>query len=320
MPRTYDYANRQEDLNYLGELFMVGAFQTPFLNMAGGIEGARSKVTRSFIFPTAQPWGLRSASQPEISEAASVAAGTPTIVNRTQATNTVQIFKEDVEVSYAKQSTYGEIAGLASTETVGGQPVNDEFEFQKMAHLRQIAFDADYAFLNGAYQAAANAATAAKTRGIITACLTNNEVAANGGELTKAMIQSLMKEMATNGAVFENPVLFCNAYQKQKLSGIYGYAPESRTVGGVNIEQIYTDFAQLGVIWSPNVPTDTILVADMNYVYPVFCPVPGKGLVFYEDLAQVGASMKGQMYGQMGIDYGPVQYHGVITGLADRED
>lgn len=308
------YTDR-EDLNYLGELFLVGAYQTPFLNMIGGIQGQNAKVTRSFQFPVASPWSLTSASQPAITEANSVSSNTATTVTRGQDLNTVQIFQETVEVSHAKLSTYGEISGLSATETTAGQQVNNELEFQKMAHLRQIAIDADYSFLNGAYQAASDASTAAKTRGIITACSTNT-VAASSATLSKSLVDQLLREMAANGAVFENMVFFVNAFQKQKLSDIYGYAPMDRTVGGVNIKVIETDFAPIGVVYAPNVPAATLLCADMNYVSPVFCPVPGKGLLFYEDLAQTAASQKGQLYGQMGVDYGPEEYHGTLTGLA----
>ena len=308
-----DWTER-EDVNYLGELFLIGAYQTPFLNMIGGLDGARSKVTRSFSFPVAQPWSLSSASQPNITEDASVASSAGTTISRGQDLNTVQIFMETVQVSYAKQSTYGEISGLSA---VGNQPVTDEMAFQKMAAVKQIAIDADYTFLNGAYIASttASGSTAPRSRGMLTAVATN-EVAAATADLTKAMVNAIMKEMADNGAVFENMVMFMNAFQKQNISDLYGYAPEHRTVGGVNIQQIYTDFAPVGVVYAPNMPADDILIADMNYVYPVFCPVPGKGLLFYEDLAASAASMKGQMYGQIGLDHGPEEYHGKITDLS----
>jgi len=305
----------REDLNYLGELFLVGAYQTPFLNMAGGVGGQNSKVTRSFQFPIASPWSLTSASQPAITEAASVSSNTATTVTRAQDLNTVQIFQETIEVSHAKLSTYGEISGLSSTDTTADQMVKNELEFQKMAHMKQIAIDMDYSFLNGAYQAASDASTAAKTRGIITACSTNT-VAASSATLSKTLIDELLRTMAGNGSVFENMVFFVNAFQKQKLSDIYGYAPEDRNVGGVNIKQIETDFAQIGVVYAPNIPAATLLCADMNYVSAVTCPVPGKGTLFYEDLGQTAASQKGQMYGQFGLDYGPEEYHGTLTGLA----
>ena len=71
------YTDR-EDLNYLGELFLVGAYQTPFLNMSGGLGGQNAKVTRSFQFPVASPWSITAASQPAITEAASVSSNTAT--------------------------------------------------------------------------------------------------------------------------------------------------------------------------------------------------------------------------------------------------
>lgn len=317
MARANLYTNMAEDKNYLGELFLVGAYQTPFLNMAGGIDGGRAKVSASFEFPVAQPWNLRSASQPAISEADSVAGKDVTTVGRSQEFNTAQIFQEAVQVSYAKQSTYGAIDGVQSIQTTAGQPVTDEMAFQKMAHLRQIAFDADFSFLQGAYAAAANSATAGKTRGIIAAVEDIGATVSGGNKvLTKRVLDNAVREMAEAGAVFENPVLFCNAYNKQRISNIFGYAPESRSVGGVNIEQIYTDFSLIGVVWAPNMPNDKVLIADMNYVFPVFVPVPEKGLIFYEELAKVGASEKGQFYGQLGLDYGPKEYHGIIKELA----
>jgi hypothetical protein len=122
--------------------------------------------------------------------------------------------------------------------------------------------------------------------------------------------------MAASGAPFENPVIFVNAFQKQALTTLYGIQPTDRKIGGLAVDTIYTDFAIMGVIWAPNVPADTLLIADMSLIMPVVCEVPKKGVMFYEALAKTGASEKGQIYGQIGIDYGPEKFHGKITGLA----
>lgn len=297
--------------NYLGELFMIGANQTPFLNMIGGLGGARARSYNSFQFPLAQPWALEAASQPSITETTSLTAPTPVTYVRGQDTNTAQIFHYQVSVSYAKQSVSGKISGLSIE---GTQPVSNEKDFQIEANLRQAAVDAEYTFLQGTYQAATDAGTAAKTRGIITGT-TTNAVAAGSTDLSKAQIDELLRTMSGNGAIFTEPVVFVNALQKQRLSNIYGYAPESRNVGGLNINQIETDFTMLGVVYAPYMPTDTLLIADMSVCFPVFVPVPDKGVLFYEELSKTGASEKGQLYGQMGIDYGPEEYHGKITGL-----
>lgn len=303
--------------NYTGELYLIGANQTPFLNMIGGLQGGNIRTVSDFQYPLAQPWALESASQPAITETASLTAPNPWTYVRSQDVNTVQIWQRQVSVSYAKQSVVGQVTADGTTGLVmlDSQPIQNELDFQITAHMRQIALDVDYTFLNGAYQQATSAAVAAKTRGIITACTTNT-VAAGGAALGKALIDELLRTMAGNGSEFINPVIFCNAFQKQAFSDIYGYAPTDRNVGGTNIKQVETDFAVLGIVWAPNVPAATVLIADMAFCTPVFLPVPNKGVLFYEELSRTGASEKGQIYGQLGLDYGPEEYHGTITGLA----
>jgi len=304
--------------NYTGELFMIGANQTPFLNMIGGLQGDRVKTVGDFQFPLAQPWALEAASQPAITETQSLTAPDPWTYVRSQDVNTCQIWQRQVSVSYAKQSVIGSITADATTGLVDAsdfQPVDSEKDFQIMAHMRQLSLNIDYTFLNGSYQQATASNVAPKTRGVIAACTTNT-VAAAAATLTKALIDQLLRTMAGNGAEFLNPVVFCNAFQKQKISDIYGYAPEDRNVGGYNIKQVETDFCILGIVWAPNVPAATLLIADLAVCSPVFLPVPEKGVLFYEELSKTGASEKGQIYGQIGIDYGPEEYHGTITNLA----
>ena len=304
--------------NYTGELYLIGANQTPFLNMIGGLQGGGIRTVADFQFPLAQPWALEAAAQPAVTETVSLTAPDPWTYVRDQDVNTVQIFHRAVTVSYAKQSVVGQVTADATTGLVdinGAQPVQNERDFQISAHMRQIAVNVDYTFLNGQYQQATSAAVAAKSRGIITAATTNT-VDASAADLSKALMDQLLREMATNGAEFINVVIFCNAFQKQSLSNIYGYAPQDRNVGGYNINQIETDFAIMGVVWAPNVPAATLLIADLSVCAPVFLPVPEKGVLFYEELSKTGAAEKGQIYGQIGLDYGPEEYHGTITNLS----
>jgi hypothetical protein len=304
--------------NYTGELFLVGALRTPFLNMIGGLQGDSIRTVGDFQFPLAQPWSLEAASQPAITETTSLTAPTPWTYVRSQDVNTVQIWQRQVSVSYAKQSVTGQVTADATTgltDINDRQPVQNEKDFQINAHMRQVAFDFDYTCLNGAYQQATAANVAAKTRGIITGATTNT-VDASSVTLSKSLINQLLRTMAGNGSEFLNPVVFCNAFQKQKITDIYSYAPEDRNVGGTNIKQLETDFAMLGVVWAPNVPAATLLIADVAFCAPVFLPVPEKGVLFYEELSKTGASEKGQIYGQMGVDYGPEEMHGTITNLA----
>jgi len=304
--------------NYTGELYLIGANKTPFLNMIGGLSGGGVRTVGDFQFPLAQPWSLEAASQPNISETASLTAPTALTYVRSQDVNTCQIWQRRVSVSYSKQSVGGQVVADATTGLIDigdTQPVQNEKDFQINAHMRQIAVDVDFTFLNGAYVQATAANVAARTRGIITGAVTNT---VDGGavQLSKDLIDTLLRTMANNGSEFLNPVIFCGAFQKQRISSIYGYAPEDRNVGGVNIKQIETDFAILGIVWAPNVPAASLLVADVAFCTPVYLPVPDKGVLFYEELSKTGASEDGQIYGQVGLDYGPEEMHGTITNLA----
>jgi len=318
MANTNNPATMWNAPNYVGPLYQLGANQTPFLNMIGGLQGGRVARVNSMEFPVAQPWALEAASQPVITETDSLAAPTAWTYVRARDVNTCQIFQKAISVSYVKQSVSGVVEGFTTTNQtmLGDQPVSNEKDFQIAAAMKQIAVDVEYSFLNGSYQLATSAAVAAKTGGIVPACATCT-VAGGSGYLTKAMIDELLREMAMAGAAFANPVMFVNAFQKQRLSDLFGYAPEDRNVGGMNIKQIETDFTMLGIVWAPKMVTTKVLIADLSVCRPVFCSVPDKGDLFYEDLAKVGASEKGQIYGQIGLDFGPEEYHGSITGLLD---
>lgn len=298
--------------NYLGELFVIGAQakQTPFLTMVGGLNGGKN--ASAFEFPLGQSWALENAAQPAITETASLTAPTPTTYVRGQAVNTAQIFQEQVSVSYVKLSQPAVISGLALE---GSNPVQNELDFQIMANLMQIAKDVNYTFLNGAYVKATDAGTAAKTKGIITGT-TTNAVAAGTVALSKALMDTLFRTMADNGAQFVRPVIFCDAIQVQRLSDLYGFAPMDRNIGGVNVSTIIAPLVgQVSVMWDRNVPDGTLLLADVAFCQSVSVPVPGKGHMFYEPLAKTGAGESGMIYGQIGLDYGMEQFHGKITGL-----
>lgn len=306
-------------LNYRGELFLVGQNRTPFLNAIAG----RSMRSSSFVYSMAQPWSLNSASQPSITETASAAAGTPATYTRSESTNTAQIFKYDVNVTFKKQSQYGLMSGI---NTEQGNPVTDELTFQKTAALRQMAIDMEYTFLNGTYQASTGPTVAAKTRGIISG-VTTNTVAASNGLLSRALIDQLLRTMAANGAIFQDPAFLVNGYQLQMLSKIYEFVPQSRTEGGAAINTILTDFGSFQTVYCPQMPTTALLVADLSMCSPVFVPVTYNEQVGIMDSAQgidvmwvptavTAASYGGFFYGQAGISYGAEAMHGTITGLS----
>lgn len=307
--------------NYAGDLFTASPTQTPFLSMIGGMSGG--KQTDNFEFPTGVIYDLPDAGQPNISESASTTAPESSLVARIQETNVCQIHQETINLTYAKQSNSGRLSGL----NTAGQTANpsNEKDFQIQQKLIKISRDIEYSFLNGKYQKATAANVSNKTRGMLELCTSDagTSIAAGDAALNKELLNQLYREMADNGAVFTNMVMFVGAYLKQGVSEIYmnqfkGNTPATRNVGGYNITEIETDFFKMGVVWDPFIPRDSLLIADMAYIAPVFQPVPGKGNFFEENLAKSGASDKIQIYGQIGLAHAPAHLHGAITGLENK--
>ena len=296
--------------NYVGELFNVSPTDTPLLSAIGGMTGGKSVTSKQFTWQTTD---LAGATQTAVVEGAD-----PTMKGRTRSEviNVTQIMQYGVEVSYTKQAAVGNLSGQS---IIGNQPVQDELAFQLDMAMKTAARDIEHSFIQGTYVADTNITTPRKTRGMLEAIATN-EVAGGAAALTQAKVESALKKMADSGAPFEMPVIFANAFQKQKLSSIYSsalaLAPRDRNIGGVNITTIETDFGQVGIVFERHIPADDVLIADLAFMKPVFLDIPGKGHFFVEPLAQTGAAYKYQVYGEIGLEYGPEQFHAKITNLA----
>ncbi len=296
--------------NYVGELFNVSPTDTPLLSAIGGMTGGKSVTSKQFTWQTTD---LASATQTAVVEGAD-----PVMKGRTRSevTNVAQIMQYGVEVSYTKQAAVGNLSGES---IIGNQPVQDELAFQLDMAMKTAARDIEHSFIQGTYVADTNITTARKTRGMLAAVATN-EVAGGAAALTQAKVESALKKMADSGAPFEMPVIFANAFQKQKLSSIYSsalaLAPRDRNIGGVNITTIETDFGEVGIVFERHIPADDVLIADLAFLKPVFLDIPGKGHFFVEPLAQTGAAYKYQVYGEVGLEYGPEQFHAKITNLS----
>lgn len=302
--------------NYAGDLFTADAVNTPILTAIGGLTGGLQ--TENFEFPTDSQYNFPEAAQPGISETASLTAPAAVNIVRTQNTNVTQIFHEKVSVSYVKESNRGRMSGL----NTAGQQNNvqtTERDFQVSKALQKIARDIEYTIINGVYQKATSSAEANKTRGLLELCGGDGSTVIPAGDaaLTKALMQELFKKMFDAGAIFSNMVIWTNSHQKQIITDLYSVAPTDRNIGGTNIQQIETDFGNIGIALNRFMPQTAVLAAEMSVIAPVFQPVPEKGNFFYEELAKTGASEEGQIFGQFGLDHGPAFMHGAITGLAD---
>lgn len=309
--------------NVDGMLFNKSKISTPLMSRINTV-----KVSDNNEFAMGAGWDLESVSQPDISETGSLTAPAAVSYVKANETNVAQIYQKQISVSYQRLANSGRLrypesgtSGYGYSTYPGQSAAPDEWMFQVEAAMAQVRSEMEYTFLNGTYELATSAASAFRTRGIITASTTNT-VAAGSATLSKTLLDELLKEMADNNADFDagNFVIMVNSFQKQQISDLFSYEPPSRTEGGSNIQRIFTDFAAMDVVYNHRVPAGTLAIVDTSKLAVVFVPVPGKEVndsyMILEPLSKTGAGESWQLFGMVGLDYGSSIYHGTITGLA----
>ena len=315
--------------NFVGELFSLIPAQTPVLSMSGGLTGGKSVEAKEHTW------------QVEDNEEAA-AGNTKTEgadpddkgIIRQEVKNVVEIHQESVNISYSKQAAVGQLgatdvgnagtpgtgAPVLAAPILGTQPVQGEIPHQLALKINKIARDVEMSMLYGTYVNPTDDQTAREMRGILTAIDTHRTVFATDLRSSLNAMLAGMYEDETKVAPLINPVLVMNGTTKTKLSLEYtnnlGLADRSRTIGGVNVESIVTDFGTFAVVLDRYMGTDEIALLDFSVISPCFLPIPGKGHFFTEPLAKTGAYDRVQIYGEIGVEYGPEQYHGLITAIA----
>lgn len=304
--------------NYHGELFEVTPTETPFLSAIGGLAGAKTTTATTFEWQTVD---RRTSSANNVAlEGAAAPAGTERA--RANVDNVVEIHHSAIEVSYSKLAAKGNFSG-ANIAPQLDDLVLDELAVQTMAELESMAVDIEQSFLTGVYQKPTDNTTARQTRGILTAITTN--VAANGGTnraLTADILNAAIKLAFDNGAKLPqaSTVILVGSAQKVALTKAYQQAylnapVRSNTIGGVAMDSLVTDFGTFGVMLDRWMDPHQAAIIDLSVCAPVFLEIPGKGLLFTEEIARTGASRKFQLYGEIGLEYGPETFHALIKDL-----
>ena len=312
------YATSFAVLNYSGMLFNKGNTRTPL----SSIIGSRMKTTNHVEFVTGQEYTSGGGSQPAISEEASLKAPDATRVTRAQKTNVTQIFHESVAVSYAKESNMGTLSGVNIANQVAN-PMN-ELDFQVAAKMQKIAADVEYTFINGVYNKATADDEINKTRGLVNAITTNVwDMSAKAEEANKFGIwdvANVLKMMRGNNAPTNGLALWLDPdaailLNKDAAANDMTIVPASREINGIWLSSIMTPMGVVYLYIGEYMPSRTAFVLNLDVIAPVQQPVPGKGNFFLEQLAKVGAGEKWQVFGQLGLDYGPEFFHAKITNI-----
>lgn len=308
------YATSFGVLNYSGMLFNKGNTRTPLSSIIGG----RAKQTDHVEFSVGTAYTTGGGSQPAISENASLTAPDATIITRSQATNVTQIFHETVGVSYAKESNMGTMSGI-NIANDRANPIN-ELDFQVGARMQKIAADIEYTFINGVYNKATSDATINKTRGLVNA-ITTNVTAMSSAPLGLWDIAEMVKKVYGQNAPTQGLCVWCDATTMFQINADAAQnnltvVPADREINGIKLSSVVTPLGVVYLYLGEYLPAGTAFLLNLDVIAPVFQPVPGKGNFFLEELARVGAGQRYQIFGQVGLDYGPEWYHGKWTGIA----
>ena len=302
---------------YAGELYLFGNYSNPFLAALG--EGGQ--IVDNFDFALSSSSVLASGTQNSISETDSITAPT-TYENftRDQDVNSCQIVQKYVRTSDKMLSSWNKVIGNGSDYgSIGGvNNIADVHDYNTQLVLKQIYRDLNYTCWNGVYQRADNAATAGLSRGLNAGITTNvTESGVTMANLTKAIIDGHLADVADTGIDMTGTVIWVNSEAKIKISDLYSLSlqtqPRDRMVGGVNVQTLVTDFGEFPIVYDFDVPAGKIFFINMNQVTNAWCPVPNKGLLYYEEKADVAAARTGMIYGQWGLQYGAEKNHSVIT-------
>jgi hypothetical protein len=142
--------------------------------------------------------------------------------------------------------------------------------------------------------------------------------------LTKSVLSRLVRNMAgatdASGAPFSKMAAIGGAFNRQRITDLYGYAPEDRNYGGVSIKAVTMDIAgDVGVMFNRYMDPGRLFLVDLSLIKIVFMPIKRRGVFFIEPRADTGSSEHWQLYGEIGFEYGPEAWHGQVTGLTTDE-
>lgn len=316
-------------LNYSGILYAKSNNDTRLLDaiysrgrrFGDGIVSPGVRKVNSIEFAVSSNYDVGGGAQPAISEATSVTAAIGSPATRGQNKNNIQIFQEGVDVSYLKSSATGSMAGL----NIAGQVNNvmNELDFQASAKMLKMKKDLNYTIINGVKQESTSNTVAWKTAGLISAITSNTQA----GEFSAASLNSAIVAAMANGFSFADGSmeLWVNPADLATINSAYtgetGFGlPATRTEGGVAITSIMTNFGSIVVEYDVMIPQGTYLLLNVGElaIAELDTIVDGvnKGTWFYEALAKSGASERGQIYGQAGLDYGAEWHHIRLGGAS----
>ena len=195
--------------------------------------------------------------------------------------------------------------------------------------IEQAALDCEISFLNGTL-AYPNDGTARQTQGIVgvPSDVSKSAIVAADWTITaptvvdgRTMVNETALAMFQNGAPLDDSyVIMTGGAEKLRISLDYqgttgALQPRSYSVFGVNVTEIETDFGKFPIALNRHLAAGQVMFINLSVMAPCFLPIPGKGHFFLEDLAKSGSYDRKQLYGEIGLKYGPQGWHAKVIAF-----
>lgn len=238
-------------------------------------------------------------------------------------------------ISTNKSFAVAEVTASSATDTVTstshGLNDGDQIVFTDVDAATNIRVDRTYFVRDKATSTFKVAATAGGTAITLGTAAPKYVRASGSGSVGVSVdgINAFVQGIFDNGGLTlgATRTLFVPSIQKTRITKAYATAYGSNvngavgtstghTIGGVAVDRIVTDFGDLNIVVDRALPKDAIVALSLEQIEPVFLSIPGKGVLFEEELAKTGATDKTQIYGEMGLKYGNERAHGVLRGLS----
>lgn len=304
------------DINVLGQVLQVGAGRrTPFFAASGGLGGVGRVPAQQFAMSA--NYSLNAGSQNAIDETASLSAGTAKFYAKTQEYNVVQVNKYPFASSHLNEANRSQLSNTNAVYS-SDAPQTSEFDRAAATAMKQLVVDWEFTMLQGTMVARSAADTDVAAGGLLDSAIgAISKVNANSAKLSKALIDQLVETIAGYDAPMQEPVIVIPPGYVNDLNDIYGFAEQSRSVGGVNLTQIFLPIiGQASVIWTNQMEANSLLIADLSYIKPVVLPHANGEDILMAEYSDGGSARKGYIEGYIGVDFGSRYYHGFIHGLA----
>jgi hypothetical protein len=322
MASTTATAQSYNSANVIGQVLKIGAAANTgkFLAAIGGLNGARR--VRSQTFDMKATWSLDTPSPTTalISENTSLSAGTAKFYAKTPVSNVCQINKYDVIVSdLAEAAIDSYVDPVAYNAFMSPNfPQVSKFDEQAAMKMEQMNADWEALCLAGSIVVRAAVATNVAAGGLTdsTIGITTCRVNASSAALDSDMVSTLLTTMIANGAPVKNLAIVARPTYIDQLNVLYGFAPQDRNVGGVMLNQIFTTYGPVSLIWSNAAPANTLIIADLAFIRPVVMPHKGGDDIRLKEFLDGASAEKGYLEGYLSVDFGHESLHGKIYGLA----